>query len=223
LPSTPSSTDAAARRSPRTPSRRAIVTLVAISCLVPLAILVVILTTNRHDDPGTAVAAGCPTSTTAPPRALAPAAPSGVPARAEVGAPAPDFELLTLDRCTTERLSAHRGTPVVLTFFASWCHPCEEEMPLLEAAHQDNPSGFDVLAVTYKDLRPDAVQFTDRLGVTYPALFDTDGKVGDRYGVSGIPQTWFIDADGVVRDRVFGITSKRALDEPLHTLLAPDE
>ena len=96
--------------------------------------------------------------------------------RAEVGAPAPDFELLTLDRCTAERLSAHRGTPVVLTFFASWCHPCEEEMPLLEAAHHDDPNGFDVLAVTYKDLRGDAVQFTDRLGVTYPALFDTDGN-----------------------------------------------
>ena len=194
--------------------------LVAISCLVPLAILAVILTTNRDDDSGDAVAAGCPTSTTTASRAAAPPATGTAPARAEVGSRAPDFELLTVDRCTTERLSAHRGTPVVLTFFASWCHPCEEEMPLLEAAHSDDPNRFDVLAVTFRDLRADAVQFTDRLGVTYPALFDTDGKVGDRYGVSGIPQTWFIDADGVVQDRVFGITSKPALDEPLQALLA---
>ena len=194
--------------------------LIAISCLVPLAILAVILTTNRDGERDNAVAAGCPPSTTTAPRTTAPAAAGAAPARAEVGAAAPDFELLTLDRCTTERLAAHRGTPVVLTFFASWCHPCEEEMPLLEAAHTDDPNGFDVLAVTFRDLRADAVQFTDRLGVTYPALFDTDGKVGDRYGVSGIPQTWFIDADGVVRDRVYGITSKRALDEPLHALLA---
>ncbi len=195
-------------------------TLVAISCLVPLAILAVILTTDRGDDKADAVATGCPTNTTTAPGVPAPAAPGPAPGRAEVGAPAPDFQLLTLDRCTTERLSAHRGTPVVLTFFASWCHPCEEEMPLLEAAHTGDPNGFDVLAVTFRDLRADAVQFTDRLGVTYPALFDTDGNVGDRYGVSGIPQTWFIDADGVVQDRVFGITSKRALDEPLRALLA---
>ena len=76
-----------------------------------------------------------------------------------------------------------------------------------------------MLAVTYKDFRPDAIRFTDRLGVTYPALYDTDGVVADRYGVSGIPQTWFIDADGVVRDRVYGITSEAALDEPLDALL----
>jgi cytochrome c biogenesis protein CcmG/thiol:disulfide interchange protein DsbE len=92
-------------------------------------------------------------------------------------------------------------------------------MPLLEAAHADQAGAFDVLAVTYKDFRSDAIRFTNRLGVTYPALFDTDGTVADRYGVSGIPQTWFIDADGVVRDRVFGITSEAALAEPLEALL----
>jgi cytochrome c biogenesis protein CcmG/thiol:disulfide interchange protein DsbE len=191
------------------------VSLVVISCLIPLVLLGVIVATNR-DGGGDAIASGCAKHSTTTVGSTTPTAVG----RAEVGAPAPDFELLTLDRCTTERLSAHRGTPVVLTFFASWCHPCEQEMPLLEAAHEDDPNRFDVLAVTFKDLRPDAVQFTDRLGVTYPALFDTDGKVGNRYGVTGIPQTWFIDADGVVRDRVFGITSKRALDEPLLALLA---
>jgi cytochrome c biogenesis protein CcmG/thiol:disulfide interchange protein DsbE len=143
------------------------------------------------------------------------------PDRGAVGDVAPDFELLTLDECSHERLSAHRGTPVVLTFFASWCHPCEQEMPLLEAARTARPGAFDVLGVTYKDFRSDAIRFTDRLGVTYPALYDTDGVVADRYGVSGIPQTWFIDADGVVRDRVYGITSKAALDEPLDALLQP--
>ena len=52
------------------------------------------------------------------------------------------------------------------------------------------------------------MRFVDRLGVTYPALLDTDGAVAERYGVRGIPQTFFIDADGVVRDRVYGITSR---------------
>jgi thiol-disulfide isomerase/thioredoxin len=107
---------------------------------------------------------------------------------------------------------------VVLTFFASWCHPCEQEMPLLEQAHKHHPEQFDVLAVTYKDLRGDAVDFTRRLGVTFPAMYD-EGAVSDRYRISSIPQTWFIDANGVVRERVFGITSRQALDEPLNRLL----
>ena len=89
---------------------------------------------------------------------------------------------------------------------------------MLEAARSARPATFDVLAVTYKDFRSDAIGFTDRLGVTYPALYDADGAVAGRYGVSGIPQTLFIDADGVVRDRVYGITSKAALDEPLDAI-----
>jgi cytochrome c biogenesis protein CcmG/thiol:disulfide interchange protein DsbE len=94
-------------------------------------------------------------------------------------------------------------------------------MPLLEAAHAERPDEFDVLAVTYKDFSGDAARFADRLGVTYATAYDGDGEVADDYGVTGIPQTWFIDADGLVRDRVFGITSRAALDEPLNALLAP--
>jgi peroxiredoxin len=193
-----------------------------VSIALPLGLLATIVLVTRDTGGNDAVAADCdaaPSSTAPVTSRGAYATTVATPDRGAVGDVAPDFELLTLNECTREQLSAHRGTPVVLTFFASWCHPCEEEMPLLEAARSERPGAFDVLAVTYKDFRPDAISFTDRLGVTYPALYDTDGTVANRYGVSGIPQTWFIDADGVVRDRVYGITSKAALDEPLDALL----
>ena len=188
----------------------------AVCLVIPLALLGVILATRSSNTNNTAVAATCNgnkanTSTTQPI--------ATTPGHAGVGAPAPDFRLVTLDGCTVQQLSAHRGKPVVLTFFASWCHPCEQEMPLLQQAHKEHPEKFDVLAVTYKDLRGDAIDFTHRLGVTFPAMYD-EGAVSDRYRISSIPQTWFIDANGVVRERVFGITSRQALDAPLNRLLA---
>jgi thiol-disulfide isomerase/thioredoxin len=217
LPSTPSSTDATPPGdSPSRPSRAAIVALVGVCLVVPLALLGVILATRSSNSDNPAVAPGCtgskPTTPTTQPIAA-------TPGHAGVGAPAPDFRLVTLDGCTVEQLAAHRGKPVVLTFFASWCHPCEQEMPLLQQAHKEHPEKFDVLGVTYKDLRGDAIDFTHRLGVTFPAMYD-EGAVSDRYRISSIPQTWFIDANGVVRERVFGITSRAALDEPLNRLLA---
>lgn len=135
-----------------------------------------------------------------------------------VGEALPDFTLPDLAG-NSVRLSDFRGRPVVLTFFASWCHPCEEEMPLLEDAWTEDPDRFGVVAVSYDDLERDSHAFVERLGVTYPALIDVGDQVKDAYGVGAIPQTFFVDADGVLRDRVFGITSRDALDEPLDALL----
>jgi len=141
-----------------------------------------------------------------------------VAGHARLGQLAPDFRLETLGG-EPFRLTGARGSPVVLTFFASWCHPCEEELPLLEAAHDERPHDFEVVAVSFEDLRRDSKAFAARLGVKYPALFDPDNGVAHAYGVRGIPATFFIDSDGVIRDRVHGITSRDALDKPLEALL----
>jgi cytochrome c biogenesis protein CcmG/thiol:disulfide interchange protein DsbE len=207
LPSTPSSPD-----SPRRPSRGAIVALAAISILLPLGLLLFVLAgdddaAERPDDDLVATGDCADTSVTVEPG----------PAPG-IGDVALDFSAMTL-ACEPFRLSDWRGQPVVLTFFASWCHPCEEEMPLLEAAHAEDDQ-FEVVAVSYEDLRGDSVAFVDRLGVTYPAVFDEDTDVAAAYGVHGIPQTLFIDAEGVVREKVFGITTEEAVREPLDALLA---
>lgn len=141
-----------------------------------------------------------------------------VAGHARLGQLAPDFRLATLGG-EPFRLTGTRGSPVVLTFFASWCHPCEEELPLLEAAHDKQPHDFEVVAVSFEDLRRDTEAFVKRLGVKYPALVDGDNDVAHAYGVRGIPATFFIDANGVIRDRVHGITSRDALDKPLEALL----
>lgn len=131
---------------------------------------------------------------------------------------APDFSLATLDGAET-RLSDYRGRAVIVTFFASWCYPCEEELPLLEEAAREEGDDLQVLAVAYDDRRADAKEFIKRLGVTFPGLIDDDDAVAKAYGVRAIPQTFFIDADGMIQDQLFGVTTSQALDRPLQALL----
>jgi peroxiredoxin len=139
----------------------------------------------------------------------------------KVGALAPDFQLPDVDG-TPVRLSQYRGRAVVLTFFASWCHPCEEELPVLEEVQRDAGERLQVLAVNYNDFAGDSREFVNRLGVTYPALVEDANKspVAARYGVHGIPVTFFIDARGrIATEPLFGESSKKALQPGLDALL----
>ena len=133
---------------------------------------------------------------------------------------APNFTLQrTPDQLVS--LSDLRGKPVVLAFFASWCHPCEEELPVLEQFARDDKGALHVVAINFRDLSSDSVDFVHRLGITYPALLDDpSAPVARSYGVRGIPQTVFIDSRGVVRGRVYGVTSRRELAPAIDDLLA---
>lgn len=142
------------------------------------------------------------------------------PTRAKVGSVAPDFTLTGVDGKPVT-LSSFRGRIVVLTFFASWCHPCEEDMPALEKAQRDNGNRVAVVGVNYQDFPDDTRAFVQRLGVTFPALVEdsSDNPVAKRYDVHSMPDTVFIDARGVVRQRVFGPTSTHDLESALDALL----
>jgi DsbE subfamily thiol:disulfide oxidoreductase len=174
--------------------RRRLLLVAVVAVAIPAVLLAVILAGQDSEDVGTRLRSG-------------------------VGQEAPDFRLERLDDRGSVELSQFRGTPVVLTFFASWCHPCEEEMPLLEDAAQEHGRELAVIGVNYEDARSLSLEFAQELGVTFPTVYDDGGVVAERYGVVAIPQTLFIDERGVVRDRVYGITSKDALDEPLDALL----
>jgi cytochrome c biogenesis protein CcmG/thiol:disulfide interchange protein DsbE len=140
--------------------------------------------------------------------------------KARVGSRAPDFTLPTTDGKTLT-LSSLRGRPVVVVFFASWCHPCKEELPVLERFARDAAGSLRVVAVSYRDLSSDSVAFIRKLRVTFPALLDApEAPIAQRYGVRGIPQTVFVDAQGVVRGRVYGETSRAALQPAITDLLA---
>lgn len=136
-----------------------------------------------------------------------------------VGQPAPAFELETLDG---DRLSLAdlRGAPVVLNFWASWCIPCREEAPLLTAAAADyRTRGLQVIGVVYQDSADNARGFMGRYGQTYPGLLDPDGRTAIDYGVFGIPETFFIDAAGVVRTRQIGALTADDLRRQIATIL----
>ena len=118
---------------------------------------------------------------------------------------APDFAVTDLQGRTV-RLSALRGKVVVLNLWTTWCPPCVEEMPSMErlwtSLHGD---GFALLAVSQDEEGRHAVEpFVERMRLTFPILLDPEHQVGDRYGVWGYPETFVIDRNGYVVERVIG-------------------
>ena len=136
---------------------------------------------------------------------------------------APDFSLPRLRGAGEIALSDYRGKVVVLNFWASWCVPCKEETPLLQRAWlRWQKRGAVFLGVNAKDFRADARAFTRRYGVTYPNVYDGKGSLIGRYGVTGYPETYFIDAQGRVRWRIVGaVQDPQDVDDGIRRALAP--
>jgi cytochrome c biogenesis protein CcmG/thiol:disulfide interchange protein DsbE len=135
----------------------------------------------------------------------------GSPSRPTGAAPA--FQLSRLEGQGALSLSSLRGKVVVLNFWASWCIPCKQEAGTLEAGWQRWRSrGVVVLGVDSEDFSGDGRRFAHRYGVTYPLLRDGAGSVKDRYGVSGYPETFFIDPKGKVVSSVAGPVSASVFD-----------
>jgi thiol-disulfide isomerase/thioredoxin len=200
LPSTPSSTE-------RRFSRGRLVALIAVSIAIPAIALALILR-NDGDTPASAPAGT--TSPTVP-----------TPRKAKIGSLAPDFRGRDLSG-NEVTLSSRRGRPVVLTFFASWCNPCEKEMPSLQRILDEQPGRLAVLGVNYRDIDDDTRAFVQRLGVRFPAVIEdtADNPIAARYDVHEMPDTIFIDAKGVVRDRTWGPLSDSELRAAVDRLTA---
>ncbi len=137
---------------------------------------------------------------------------------ANVGEPAPDFRLLKADAVTPFELHSLRGKPVLLNFWASWCGPCREEMPDINQAYLDGAGSLEVVGINYKE--PDLVArgFAYELDVAFPLVLDQEGSVADRYHVTGLPVSYFVDRDGIVRAVNIGFMSKQVLAEKLKTV-----
>jgi cytochrome c biogenesis protein CcmG/thiol:disulfide interchange protein DsbE len=125
---------------------------------------------------------------------------SGGSQEARTGQPAPAITGTALDGSTVD-LAQLRGHPVIVNFWASWCYPCREEFPLFEdrLAALGPSDGLQIVGVLYKDEAPLARQFLDDLGAAWPTVDDPDGTLAAAYRVVAPPQTYFIDADGVLQ------------------------
>jgi cytochrome c biogenesis protein CcmG/thiol:disulfide interchange protein DsbE len=110
---------------------------------------------------------------------------------------APGFDLERIDAEGRLSLDSLRGQPAVINFWASWCKPCEEEVPLLEQVWREHrDEGLVVVGVDSQDFTGDARRFAERNGITYPLVHDGPGDVMRRYDLTGLPETYFLDRQG---------------------------
>jgi peroxiredoxin len=112
---------------------------------------------------------------------------------------APDFTLKSLEGSNL-RLEEYRGQVVLINFWASWCGPCRQEMPLLDRLHQRYlDTGFAVLGINVEGEEAPARNLIDRIPVTFPVLIDQEQRVSELYELEAMPSTVVVDRDGVVR------------------------
>ena len=117
----------------------------------------------------------------------------------DMNAPAPDFTLKSLTGKNI-KLSELRGNVVLLNFWASWCGPCRQEMPLLEKLHNKYKGlGFTVMGVNVEEDGSKAMAMAKKDKLSFPVLFDTQSQVSKAYQVSAMPSTVIIDRDGKMR------------------------
>ena len=130
---------------------------------------------------------------------------SGQPARpAVVGAPAFSLPVLGDDSGQQITLSKYRGQPLIVNFFASWCVPCKIETPLLASFYRGEKGKMALVGMDENDTVANATAFTRANSVSYPVGWDPHFGVGTAFGVSALPQTFFLNARHQIVDRVFG-------------------
>jgi cytochrome c biogenesis protein CcmG, thiol:disulfide interchange protein DsbE len=132
-----------------------------------------------------------------------------------VDAPAPDFSLAGLDNRTTA-LADLRGKIVILNFWATWCDPCREELPLLDGIAKTYADSLTVVAVETGEPVEEVRAFRDELGLEWiRVLTDPAGRIGDLYLVRGLPTTFFIDSTGMIRRIRIGTLNSSDLESTL--------
>jgi cytochrome c biogenesis protein CcmG/thiol:disulfide interchange protein DsbE len=134
---------------------------------------------------------------------------------------APPFTFTTFDGETIS-LEDLRGKGVVLNFWASWCAPCRDEAPLLEAMwRREKDNGIVFIGLDYLDQEPAARAYLAEFNITYPNGPDLQSAAARRYGIKGVPETFFIDPDGVIQELVVGPIVSQAQMEALLDKIRP--
>lgn len=128
-----------------------------------------------------------------------------------VGAVAPDFQLQDINGQAVS-LSAYRGQPVLVNFWATWCPPCLLEMPTIQARYEMHHPELVVLAVDYGESVEEVTAYANSVGLTFDPLLDSRGEVTQLFQVRGNPTSYFIDQEGIIQVIHIGMMSEEQID-----------
>ncbi|PGM88204.1 MULTISPECIES: redoxin domain-containing protein [Bacillus cereus group] len=140
----------------------------------------------------------------------------------EIGKNAPDFELTKLDG-TNVKLSDLKGKKVILNFWATWCGPCQQEMPDMESFYKEHKENVEILAINYTPSEKGGGEekvsnFAKEKGITFPILLDKNIDVTTAYKVITIPTSYFIDTKGVIQDKFIGPMTQKEMEKRIAKL-----
>ncbi|MBJ8051112.1 redoxin domain-containing protein [Bacillus cereus] len=140
----------------------------------------------------------------------------------EIGKNAPDFELIKLDG-TNVKLSDLKGKKVILNFWATWCGPCQQEMPDMESFYKEHKENVEILAINYTPSEKGGGEekvsnFAKEKGITFPILLDKNIDVTTAYKVITIPTSYFIDTKGVIQDKFIGPMTQKEMEKRIAKL-----
>ncbi len=139
----------------------------------------------------------------------------------------PDFSMPLFERYHTEyetvfNTAVMASTPLVINFWASWCLPCREEMPVLEASWREYQDNVLFVGInTQETSRAAARALMDEFALSYPNGVDESNRINIDYGLFGLPETFFIRADGTLSYRHSGPIPQEIMDEQIRLLLTP--
>ncbi|MDQ3954588.1 MAG: TlpA family protein disulfide reductase [Actinomycetota bacterium] len=136
------------------------------------------------------------------------------------GSRAPEFSGPLLDGEGSLALSDLEGKPVFLNFWWSGCEPCKEEAPLIDEAQRVYGDEVAFVGINVRDARSDAISFAEENGLDFPHVRDETFEIYDDYALTGQPESFFIDGEGVVVEHVAGPVSEEQLDHLLDILVA---
>ncbi len=138
----------------------------------------------------------------------------------EIGRIAPDFILQDIygKKITLSQFAGNK--PVILNFWATWCPPCKEEMPLLQKYYELNRDKIEILAVNMQEDPALVKDWIKNFGITYPILLDPAEKVKQLYNIYAKPTTFFIDKDGIMRAKKLGQLSEEELSNYINMILS---
>jgi thiol-disulfide isomerase/thioredoxin len=121
---------------------------------------------------------------------------------ASVGKPAPNFDTIDM-KGNVWSLSKLKGQVVFVNFWATWCAPCREEMPSMQRLYTRLPKDkFTMIALYNKDKPAVVKNFVTKLGITLPILDDQQNIIGQKYGLTGLPETFIVDKQGIIREKL---------------------